>query len=194
MSTVQFFSISPEEGYCEKEVLRYSGCKGGDSELCQLIKDCYTELKDKLTYRLCYRKLKLKITDDICDFDLFSVRSQNLAKALEGCGNAIIFAATIGVDTDRLIAKYNRISPAKALMLQALGAERVEALCDEFCRNLGEDHKVRPRFSPGYGDLSLEVQRDVFAVLKCEKHIGLTLNDSLLMSPSKSVTAFVGVY
>ncbi len=51
----------------------------------------------------------------------------------------------------------------------------------------------RPRFSPGYGDLTLLAQKDIFAVLDCGKRIGLTLNDSLLMSPSKSVTAFVGI-
>lgn len=51
----------------------------------------------------------------------------------------------------------------------------------------------RPRFSPGYGDLPLSAQREIFAVLDCGKRIGLMLNDSLLMSPSKSVTAFVGI-
>ncbi len=194
MSAVQLLNIKPEAGYCQKEVLRYAGCKDAEGELCRLIKDCYAELEGKLTYRLCYRKLELKIRDGVCDFGLFEVRSQNLAKALEGCESAIIFAATLGVDTDRLIAKYNRISPAKALIMQALGAERVEALCDCFCQKIAEEQGTKPRFSPGYGDLPLEVQRDVFAVLECEKHIGLTLNDSLLMSPSKSVTAFVGIY
>ena len=50
-----------------------------------------------------------------------------------------------------------------------------------------------PRFSPGYGDLPLSLQRDIFRVLDCPRKIGLTLNESLLMSPSKSVTAIVGL-
>jgi len=52
---------------------------------------------------------------------------------------------------------------------------------------------LKPRFSPGYGDLPLETQREIFDVLDCSRRIGLMLNDSLLMSPTKSVTAFVGV-
>ena len=194
MSTVQVINLKPEGGYCEKEVLRYAGCKAAEDELCRLINECYKELESKLTYRLCYRRLELDIKGDVCDFGLFSVRSAGLAKNLEGCKGAVVFAATLGVDTDRIIAKYNRLSPAKAMLIQALGAERVEALCDCFCQSLAKEQRVKPRFSPGYGDLPLEVQRNVFSVLECEKHIGLTLNDSLLMSPSKSVTAFVGVY
>ena len=50
-----------------------------------------------------------------------------------------------------------------------------------------------PRFSPGYGDFPLEAQKDIFRTLDCSRKIGLTLNESLLMSPSKSVTAIVGL-
>ena len=49
------------------------------------------------------------------------------------------------------------------------------------------------RYSPGYGDLSLESQKQVFALLNPPKYIGVTLNDSLLMSPSKSVTGIIGI-
>ena len=51
---------------------------------------------------------------------------------------------------------------------------------------------MRPRFSPGYGDVSLEVQKDFFRLLPCQR-IGLTLMDTLIMSPEKSVTAFIGI-
>ena len=118
-----------------------------------------------------------------------------LSKNLKDCSSVIVFAATIGVEIDRLIAKYGRISPSKALVIQAIGAERIEALCDEFCSDIANEKKMRltPRFSPGYGDLPLNIQKNIFDVLDCSKRIGLTLNDSLIMSPSKSVTAFVGV-
>ena len=106
-----------------------------------------------------------------------------------GVGSGV--AATVGVGIDRLIAKYSRISPSKALMLQAIGAERIEALCNAFCNDLSAcDNSCIKRFSPGYGDLPLEVQRDIFSVLDCGKYIGVSLNGSLVMSPSKSVTAF----
>jgi cobalamin-dependent methionine synthase I len=107
----------------------------------------------------------------------------------------LVFAATVGVGVDRAIAKYSRIAPSKAFMLSALGAERIEALCDAFCREYAFEKNVAltPRFSSGYGDCPLDVQRQIFYLLDCPKNIGLTLNDSMLMSPTKSVTAFVGI-
>ena len=79
-------------------------------------------------------------------------------------------------------------------MFQAIGSERVESLCDELCRELeGEWGTVRPRFSPGYGDLPLSLQKEIFALLDCGRSIGVALGENLLMSPSKSVTAIVGV-
>ena len=109
-----------------------------------------------------------------------------------------MFAATVGLELDRLIARHSRLSPARALALQAYGAERIESLCDAFLRNVqsecaSEGITLRPRFSPGYGDLPLSFQRTLFETLDCARKIGLTLNESLLMSPTKSVTAIVGL-
>ena len=94
-----------------------------------------------------------------------------------------------------MITKYSEISPLKALIFQGIGAERIEALCDSFCDDIKKEYNciMKPRFSPGYGDLSLKIQKDIFKVLNPEKNIGLYLNDSLSMSPSKSVTAFAGL-
>ena len=178
-----------------KEILRYAGCKTADSGVMALLDTCLQELQDKLTYKVCYCAVPVEVSGEVCDFGSFKVRSGQLAANLSGCAKAYLFAATVGVEIDRLIHKYSRLSPAKALMLQAIGTERVEALCNAFCTELShtEQAGLRPRFSPGYGDLPLAVQKDLFAVLECGKRIGLTLNNSLLMSPTKSVTAFVGV-
>lgn len=178
----------------ETEVLRYAGYKFKkeeevDIETRSLLGACLKELEGKLEYKVCYRELPVALDGDVCDFGFFQVTSKQLAHHLSGSRRVIVFAATLGVGIDRLIAKYSSLSPAKALMFQAIGAERIEAVCDAFCGELG----AKRRFSPGYGDLPLATQKDIFTVLACEKKIGLTLNSSLLMSPSKSVTAFVGI-
>ncbi len=180
---------------CEKEILRYAGCKIADETVTDLLRSCIGETDGRLTYAVVWCELPLCIREDTCDFGAFSCRSARLAANLQGCERVIVFAATIGVGIDRLIAKYTRIAPSKAVLLQAFGAERIEALCDAFCEEIAQETSLytRERFSPGYGDLPLEVQRDIFAVLDCQRKLGLTLNDSLLMSPSKSVTAFVGL-
>lgn len=191
-----------EPSICKKEILRYAGCKDSADESLQfLLEECLKEVLPKLNYKVCYTELPLTITEDICDFGCMQLESKDLAKNLRGCENVLLFAATLGVEIDRLILKYGKIAPTKAVMIQAIGAERIESLCDVFCQEVQENLGVskdatvclRPRFSPGYGDLLLETQKDIFQVLNCSKNIGLSLNDSLLMSPSKSVSAFVGI-
>jgi cobalamin-dependent methionine synthase I len=116
---------------------------------------------------------------------LVANESGSLARFLEGSERVTVFAATVGLGVDRLINRYVSVSPVKALLFQAIGAERIEALCENFCKELG----LKKRFSPGYGDFALAAQREIFSLLGCEKRIGLSLTDSLLMTPTKSVTA-----
>lgn len=195
MNSVIISKVYSEPPLCEKEILYYAGCREADTELLALLEECIGEAKDKLSYKVCYRELSLRREGDFCDLELLRVQSEGLAKNLFGCERVILFAATVGVGLDRLIARYSRLSPARALLFQAIGAERIEALCDVFCADVAREYglRARPRFSPGYGDLSLDVQKDIFRLLDCERRIGLTLGDSLLMSPTKSVTAFVGL-
>lgn len=192
--------IYTEPSICKKEILRYAGCKDTtDGSLQFLLEECLKEVLPRLSYKVCYMELPLVISEETCDFGCMKVVSKDLVKNLLGCEHAFLFAATIGVEIDRLVQKYTHISPAKAVIMQAIGAERIEALCDAFCQDLkkevrqGKELSLRPRFSPGYGDLLLETQKDIFQILQCNKNIGVSLNDSLLMSPAKSVTAFVGV-
>lgn len=173
-----------------REVFRYARCpKPGEREE-ELLAAVRAEVEAKLSYRVCWCELAVKTEGDECSVGEMLLRSASLAKALEGCERAVVFAATIGLELDRALIKYNRLDAAKALFLQALGAERVEALCDAFC---AEFEGAKMRFSPGYGDLALDTQRALFALLDCPRKLGLTLNESLLMSPSKSVTAIMGL-
>ena len=182
-----------------REILRYMGCMDSSDELEALIDRAISLCEGKLTYKVCYSEFPLEIEENVCHLGFAVPESRDLAKCLNGCENALVFAATVGLELDRLILRYGRLEPSLALCLQALGAERIEALCDAFCgemkaRFATEGKNMRPRFSAGYGDLPLSLQKDIFASLECEKRIGLTLNDSLLMSPTKSVTALIGIY
>ena len=177
------------------EVRRYARVMGEDAAADALIAECLAEAEQVLSYKVCFTESEIALNGSNLHIGCIVTQSQLLKKALTGCEKALIFAATIGAPYDRLIAKYSRLSPAKALILQALGAERAEALCDAFSAQYEANHGVslKRRVSPGYGDIPLTMQRDIFAVLDCPRKIGLTLNESLLMSPSKSVTAIAGI-
>lgn len=192
MVLIKTYNVPPMQ---EDEVFRYAGCRGDRDTVRELFAACRAELDGTLSYKVCYLPLAVSVTGDFCDFGAFGVHSADLARNLDGCAKAVVFAATVGVGIDRLIAKYSVLSPAKALLFDAMGTERIEALCDVFCRDVAEESHLaaKPRFSPGYGDLNLSFQKEIFSVLNCRKHIGLSISDSLMMSPSKSVTAIVGL-
>ncbi len=180
----------------KKEILRYADCKDLSPKIEALLNECIEEAIQTLSYKVCYCILPINIGGNTIDFGAFKVNSEKLTINLKKCEKAVLFGATLGTDFDRLIMKYGKLSPTKALFFQAIGATMIEALCDEFCKDIKAELNVnlKPRFSPGYGDLDLSCQKNIFKLLDCSKKIGLTLNDSLLMSPTKSVTAFVGIY
>lgn len=185
----------------EREIWRYSGYlgipKADDGALREELEQVKELLKNAFSYKVCYRRMSVS-WDDLMPILPFKSESKALARCLEGSDEIVMFAATIGLDIDRYIARYEKLSPVKALLMQAYGAERVEALCDAFCDEikaevLKENKTITPRFSPGYGDLPLETQKEFFRVLDCSRQIGISLGNTLLMTPSKSVTAIFGI-
>ena len=174
------------------EAVRYAGLPK-TAAVPDALKAVFDELAPSLSYKVCYAEYPITQSGDTLDVGFATVQSANLAKNLDGCDRVVLFAATVGLAPDKLAEKYRRLSPEKALYANAIGAERVEALCDAFCAFLAETNVTRPRFSPGYGDLPLSLQTAVFAALDCPRKIGVTLTDTLLMTPTKSVTALVGL-
>ena len=168
---------------CRQEILRYAGCPTSDARTEALLDACLQEAEQVLTYRVCWT-----ILSEMPPYD-------DLKTHLAGSKKVVLFAATVGTGLDRLLTKYSSLSPAKALLLQAIGAERIESLCDAFCKELAEAEGLVPtmRFSPGYGRVPLEAQKEIFALLQPMQRMGLGLTDSLLMTPTKSVTAWFGL-
>lgn len=184
----------------KSEIYRYLGYTQNVTNIENVEKPVEEILTNILTYstpKVCYNLFPISFDDGI-DFGFMNIKSRDLAVNLEGCKEAYIFAATIGVYTDRQIQKEMLLSPARACIYQAVGAAVIEAVCDDFNEYIKEEEKkqgstTKPRYSPGYGDVSLEVQKDIFRELNCPKMAGITLSDSLHMIPEKSVTAFIGV-
>lgn len=177
------------------EIKRYMRAAG---EADGLIADCLTEAEKVLRYSVAFDVFPVFFSNKSADNGLIDLcfaktESKDLCKNLVGCDRIVLFAATVGIGIDRLIARYGAISPAKALCFEAIGNERVESLCDAFNGDIIKKYGAcAPRFSPGYGDLDLSLQKSIFSVLPCSA-MGLNLNASLLMSPSKSVTAIIGI-
>ena len=117
-------------------------------------------------------------------------------KMLSQCHRAALLACTLGARFDLALTAVQARDMARAVILDACGSALVEQGCDEAEKELSARFPGRyltDRFSPGYGDLPLELQRDICAVLDTPRRLGLHVTESLLLNPVKSVTAVIGL-
>lgn len=197
VGTVKIKNIAMPE-FSDREILRYAGVRDDTNYDKLLFEKAKSDVSKIAKACVVYREMPIEINEYKVSFGNISVVSKSLAQAMRKAKQVLFFAATVGIEVDRLIAKQSRISASAALATDAVATERIEALCDEFCRRT--DFELLPyglhtgiRFSPGYGDMPLEFQREIFSVILPERSIGLTLNSSLMMSPSKSVSAIIAI-
>ena len=196
-------------GFELTEMLRYSGypadravavAKGElrEEELLGTVDEIRRMCEKELAFKIGYTVRELSFDAEGYPILPFEQHSDNLKGNLEGCVKVILFAATIGSGIDRFIRRYERTKQQTALFLQGFGAERVESLTNAFNRDVNQaakliGYRAHPRYSPGFGDLPLTVQTEFLQLLDAGRRMGITLNESLLMSPSKSVTAVIGL-
>ncbi len=188
-----------------REVVRYLGYRGNvpDDNILEEIEDCVRELQQSATPRFVYERFPFSVKispngEKLLCFEDLQIRSRNLARNLEGCSGVYLMAVTLGPGPDRLMKRASVSKMSRAVILQAAAAAMTEVWCDRINERIrleaeGEGLYTRPRYSPGYGDLPLEMQKDISRILNMPKEIGVSLTNTFLMTPSKSVTALIGV-
>lgn len=183
----------------EGEVLRYLGAPPDAPEaLRDEIRDVWTAMEGQIVPRSLWREFSCSVDTDAVAFGGVVWRSVDLARHLRGCEKLLLFAATLGAEADRMVRQEQLRSMTRGAIVHAAGAAMVEQFCDARQEALSQEYEgrglyLRPRYSPGYGDLSLTCQGDVFRLLELSKHLGLSLNGDFLMTPGKSVTAVIGI-
>jgi len=198
--TVIFHSASAETIIPDKkEVLRYMGQRGEADENVHSLADSVLPLvMENLSPKGCFVLKNLVFKDEQIFVGNMKISSCSLKKNLAGCQSAVVFALTVGIGADRLIASYSSTKPSFALVASAGATAAVEAYADLFCGELkswfGQKNQyLRPRFSPGYGDFSPDFQRDFVEMTEASKHLGIYLTKAMMMTPTKSVTGIIGV-
>lgn len=182
------------------EVLRYLGCRGQkpEKEIMDLVEVCVQEVEEAAEPKHVMRRFPVEVDGEVVKAGGLSLHSRQLARNLKDCKEVVFFAATLGMGVDRLLHKYLKIQVSKAVVIQAVAAAAIEAYCNQCQRKLeaecaGEGLFVRPRYSPGYGDLSLTVQGDFLQLLQAQKTVGIVLTEGDIMLPEKSVSAIMGL-
>ena len=108
--------------------------------------------------------------------------------------DVVFLCGTIGAEFDAWQRRLSVTSAADALLSQQIGLDAVEKVMDEVEEKSKaevevEGRKLLPRKSPGYGDLPLALSRAIISELDATRKIGVSITDSDLLVPSKSVTA-----
>lgn len=184
-----------------KESLRYLGYRKqkADETVLQLVEEMLDEIQRTANKKWEYQIFDLKKQEDgTLQFGNIETQSKGLTRNLKDCEKIVVFAATLGTEVDRLQARFSIMDMAKAVILQACAAAVLEEYCDACQQQIADvvekdGYYLRPRFSPGYGDFSIEFQKNIMQLLNCAKKIGLTITDSYMLSPKKSVTAVIGM-
>lgn len=183
------------------EALRYMGCDpaSADEVLTEKVKKCADELLKVIRPTYVYKIFDIEETDEgIAVSGTGLVMTGNSIKQhLKGCYAIAAMAVTLSAHADRYIRMAEVSDMAQALIADSLCTAAAEQVCDaaesEIRAALPEGTYMTWRFSPGYGDLPLEIQPHFLRILNTEKLIGLTANESLIMLPRKSVTAIIGL-
>ena len=174
------------------EVARYLGYRDQplEPEIAALVDQCEGELFQIGAPRRLGRRMALE--------DLpFAGRSRDLDQHLEHCQEAFLMVVTLGGETDRLLRRWAASNMGKAAVGQACSAVWMDRCCDDYLleleSHLGEGEYLRPAYSPGYGDLSLQWQENLLSLLDARRRIGVTLTSGGMLVPEKTVTAVVGI-
>ena len=184
-----------------REAIRYLGYgrNTADERTRMMIEDAFSEVEKAAGPKSICRIFDMdQNSDGKIIIENMEIDSSSLSRNLKGCVKVVFFGATLGAGVDRLIRRTSLTDMSRAVIQQACAATLLEEYCDEKQLEIGRELEMnglylRPRFSPGYGDFDIHYQEPIMRMLDCAKKIGLTMTDSYMMTPTKSVTAVIGV-
>lgn len=182
----------------EGEILRYLGCRGpGDEGTLALVRRAIPLMEGAMAPRWVWRPLAISQEEGGVRLEGgLLLPGRDLAAHLRGCDWAVLLAATLSAQTDALIRRTESRDMALALALDCCATTAIEWVCDQVEE---EVHAAFPgrffpfRFSPGYGDLPIELQAKLLDLLDAPRKIGLCATGTHILTPRKSVTALLGV-
>lgn len=121
--------------------------------------------------------------------------SQDINNMFDQVDTIAVFVVTLGIGVDKKIGFYGHTDMLRSMVLDGLASVYVEQILDELqseCDSMQTGKYPTMRFSPGYGDCPLEIQRQIGDKMDIYRRLGITLSSSNIMIPQKSITAFVG--
>jgi len=184
------------------EVLRYLGYRNQklSPELDGIIEECMRSMRETVSPFQTRMTFDIRVQTDGIHLENTGITlpGTDIRRHLDGCNQAVLLAVTLGTAADSLIRHWEAADITRSLVLDACATQYIEQLCDELEKQVKQEASDRglaitPRFSPGYGDLPLDTQPKLLAVLDAGRRIGLTCTERFILIPRKSVTALIGL-
>ncbi|MFO7820290.1 MAG: hypothetical protein R6V17_08665 [Halanaerobacter sp.] len=185
-----------------KRQLGYSEETVSNPKIEELITAAIVEAEEIIKPRGNYLRLEeITIEDDRLNLGTQDLifQSQDIAKLLANQEQVVILAVTLGPKLEEQVDDlFTADEFTKATILDAVGSIAVEEAANELQKKIATEAKelglpsLTMRYSPGYGDLGLEIQEDLLSLLQGQK-LGIETNESFLLIPQKSITALIGL-
>ncbi len=121
-----------------------------------------------------------------------------IAQYIKNSSDIVIFLVTIGDEIEKIAGELTlEKEPLQGYLLDRIGSFAVESLAESIEKKIRRDYlrikrSVSRRYSPGYCDWPIEEQHILAKVLDFSK-IGVSLNESCMMAPKKSISAIVAI-
>ena len=180
-----------------QEAFRYMGCFGEpDPNLAALADQCERELIQKTHPGVIYRVLPLQRQNSRLLAGALELPGEDIRRLLQDCSRVLLMAATLSGQADQLIHRAGISDMTKALAMDAMASAALEQICNRAEVQFREQMPgiyFTWRYSPGYGDLPLELQPQILQLLDAQKRLGLTVTPEHILIPRKSVTALIGL-
>lgn len=120
----------------------------------------------------------------------------SIRQHLKNCTKAALMAVTLSDAADRMIRTFQITDMAKAVIMDSMASVAVEQACNHLEKTISKDLPEMYqtfRFGLGYGDLPIKLQKEFITILNADIIIGLHVNESSMLIPTKSVTAVIGL-
>lgn len=180
------------------EALRYLGASGADEALRQRMESVARDAEQRFVPRYIYRVSAVEHRPEgawLSDVKLL-LPGNSARKMLAECQRAAVLVCTLGLGFEQHMRLTQARDMSQAVLLDACGSALVEAGCDAAEKELAARFPgvyLTDRFSPGYGDLPLDLQPAICRITDSQRRLGVYVTESCLMTPQKSVTAIIGM-
>ena len=178
----------------KENALKYLGYQGQkiDDFYYQLMDECLKEIDEMSSFKVTYQIFPLSFDPLYIENAHIHINYPDLIELFQHCHDVMVIGCTLGIQIDRKLKYFSHFDMTKMSVFDAVASSYLEEKCDDY-----ENEHIKGqrtfRFCPGYGNVPIELNQSLARVIDCQKKIGLTIQDSHILLPQKSMIGLIGL-